>query len=212
MRVSKYRMYCLLDLFPGWCDDSGDTHVLTCSAYSYYSRDPTLPNILSYPRYFFSDHDGRLLLEQGTLYSDVSSSARSVTLPRDGSFVFSVSGHYLAGGSLSWEFCGVSGGVNERVYFRTRHGICEVINMETVNDGLSCENEWTSGFLLSDPILPIKASTSLHNERIAFGVLEIVGGVLGLVALVLVVRRRQLDDDSRKITKFQSVDTTEHTV
>ena len=73
--------------------------------------------------------------------------------------------------------------------------------------------------LLASPIAPITASATLQNERFALGVMELVAGALGLVALVIVMvqlRKRFPVPDSAsaqgkwKSVQFETVDATEH--
>jgi hypothetical protein len=203
----------------GWCDDSGAMHNTSCSKESFFSPNPDIPNILTYPRYFIADHDGRLLLEEGTMLSGAKTVEKSVTLLADGEFVFSVSGHYSYGNTLTWSFCGVPGGLNQRLYFRMRNGLCEAMDLDPVDESLSCDNEWSTGMLLASPIAPITASATLQNERFALGVMELVAGALGLVALVIVMvqlRKRFPVPDSAsaqgkwKSVQFETVDATEH--
>ena len=124
-----------------WCDDSGATHDFDCSKENVNtSPDATLPNLLTYPRYFISDAEGRVLLEQGTMRVGTVEDVREVKLPRDGSFVFSVSGHYLSeSGTLSWDFCGEQGGIGERLHFDMVHGVCKSHYTEELSNELSCD-------------------------------------------------------------------------
>ena len=117
-----------------WCDDGGATHESVCSKENVNMPDATFPNLLTYPRYFISDAEGRVLLEQGTMRVGAVEDVMEVKLPREGSFVFSVSGHYLSeSGSLSWDFCGEQGGIGERLHFDMVHGVCKSHYIEELN-------------------------------------------------------------------------------
>lgn len=174
-----------------WCDDSGASHEVACSKEHHLSPDAAIPNVLTYPRYFISDAEGRKLLQQGTMRTEVMQDVRDVKLLREGSFVFSVSGHYLSEtGTLSWDFCGEQGGINERLYFNMVHGVCYPHYIETLDGELSCDGEWTSGTLLSQPIKPLSASSSLSTVRFREELGLLLGAFVGLIALALLIAKR----------------------
>jgi hypothetical protein len=193
-----------------WCDDSGATHESACSKENVNtSPDATLPNLLTYPRYFISDAEGRVLLEQGTMRVGVVEDVREVKLPREGSFVFSVSGHYLSeGGSLSWDFCGEQGGIGERLHFDMEHGVCKSHYIEELNDDLTCDGEWNTNSLSSAPIKPLSASSQLSGARFGMQVGTLVVAGVAMVAMVLMLLAK--GRTKAKDTKFARLDTTEH--
>ena len=193
-----------------WCDDSGATHDFTCSKENVNtSPDATLPNLLTYPRYFISDAEGRVLLEQGTMPVGAMMDVREVKLPRDGSFVFSVSGHYLSeSGTLSWDFCGEQGGIGERLHFDMVHGVYKPHYIEELNGELT-------GNLLSNPISHLSTSSQLSGVRFGLQIGTLVAGAVALVALVLVflVKGRTSTTKEAQVAKnvqFARLDTTEH--
>jgi len=204
-----------------WCDDSGNTHSYFCSKEGDLSPDATLPNILTYPRYFIADTDRNKVIQSGTLNKDVRRVGVTVPLPSEGNFVFSVSGHYLSGNTLTWDFCGLSGTISQRVHFRMRNGLCEATDFEPLDDpaGDQCEDEWSTGMLILSPIVGLEESTSLATIHYELNLVTVVAAVMGLIALALVVvavRKHQTSspDDSSKRRgrrgKFVPVDTTEH--
>jgi len=194
-----------------WCDDSGDVHSYFCSKEGDLSPDATLPNLLTYPRYFIADTDTNKVIQVGTLDLDVRHKSVTVPLPSEGSFVFSVSGHYLAGNELTWNFCGLSGTISERVHFRMRNGLCEATDFVPLDSssGDQCDGEWSTGHLLLSPVIPLAESDTLATIHYDINVFTYVAAALGLVALglVLVSMRNYQSPSNRGFTR---VDTTQH--
>ena len=195
-----------------WCDDSGASHEITCSKEHHFSPDATIPNILMYPRYFISDAEGRKLMQQGTMRGDAEEDVREVKLPREGAYVFSVSGDYLSEtGTLSWDFCGEQGGINERLHFNMVHGVCKPHYIEVLDSELSCDGEWSTGSLFdTHPIEPLSASSKLSAMRFALHIGLAVGAVVGVVALVMLVLGSRRKRPSMKNVEFSRLDVTEH--
>lgn len=211
----------------GWCDDSGDSHAYFCSKEGDLSPDASLPNLLTYPRYFIADTDTYKVIQSGTMNLDVRNMDVTVPLPSEGSFVFSVSGHYLSGNTLTWNFCGLSGTISQRVHFRMRDGLCEATDFEPLDDppGDQCKNEWSTGMLILSPIVPLGESESLSAIRYDVNVLTVVAAITGLLALALVVATTMRRPNAAapattdqpapserrgRFGKFVRLDTTEH--
>ena len=151
------------------------------------SGDALLPNTLTYPRYFISNTANNDLMHHGTMYEDVLDEVIIMPMPRDGSFAISVSGHNTDGGALSWSFCGVSGGLSDRLYFTMRHGICEAVDFVPLSSSHTCENEWTSDSLLLSSMLPLGPSSLLKLERKELNIMTALAVGLGFIAIVLIV-------------------------
>lgn len=151
------------------------------------SGDALLPNTLTFPRYFISNSANNELLHHGTMYEDVLDEKIKVNMPRDGSFVLSVSGHNTEGGAISWNFCGVSGGLNDRLYFTMRRGFCEAVDFVPLSSSYTCENEWTSEALLLSAFLPLGPSSQLRLERKELNIMTALAVALGFVALVVMI-------------------------
>ena len=190
-------------------------HDVTCSAEHHLSPDANLPNILTYPRYYISDGEGHNLIAQGTLRDDTIEDVTNVKLPREGAFVFSVSGHDLfESGSLSWDFCATEGVIGQRLHFNMVHGVCKPHYVEVIPE-LSCEGEWSSSVDLSHSHTELQDSSFLNSFRSSLNATSLVAFVLAAcaVALVLIAAGRRLyshsKNSSKKIT-FQSIDMTEH--
>lgn len=203
-----------------WCDDSGEYHQLSCSKEHHLSVDATLPNILTYPRYFISDAEGRVLMQQGTMRVAVEEDVREVKLPREGAFVFSVSGHdtssvpdrrFLSGSStISWDFCGEQGGLNERLHFNMVHGVCKPHYIEQVGE-LSCDGEWsTDTALLTQPTMPLRDSAGITRLRFGLQIETLVASLIGVIALIVLVAVKIRRRPVVKKIEFSALDSTEH--
>ena len=151
-----------------------------------------------------------MLLEQGTMRVGAMMGVREVKLPRDGSFVFSVSGHYLSeSGTLSWDFCGEQGGIGERLHFDMVHGVCKSQYIKVLNDDLSCDGEWSTGLLLTAPIKSIAVSSQLAETRFGLEIETLVAFGVALVAMVLMLFAWRRKVRPSKV-QFARLDTTEH--
>jgi len=189
-----------------WCDDSGASATFACTKDHHLSTDATLPNLVTYPRYYISRTDDNRVVASGTLRTDATEWVTSVKLLREGSYVFSVSGTY-SGDSISWDFCGEQGGIGERLHFNMVKSLCRAHYIEEVDGELSCESEELGGMLLTDPIEELKASSSLQNIRSSLSTLLLACAVCVAAALaVLAVKVRSYN--SKK--SFARLNTTEH--
>lgn len=158
-------------------------------------------------------------MQQGTRRSDaVEEEVRDVQLPREGAFVFSVSGYYSSeDGALSWDFCGENGGIGERLHFHMEHGVCKPDFLEFLDTELSCADETDVGVALTAPVKDITASPSLKQLRtwMHAGVLSVA--MLMAVAFTLFLIKRPsnpLVDAAKSPHKpsFARLDATEHDV
>jgi len=198
-----------------WCDDSGASATFACTKDHHLSTDATLPNLVTYPRYYISRTDDNRVVASGTLRTNATEWVTSVSLLREGSYVFSVSGSYGSvswdrralevSNTLSWDFCGEQGGINERLHFDMVKSVCHAHYIEEV-DALSCDGEWSTGTLLTNPIEKITASNELQSIRSVTSAVEFVAAacVVAALALVVVAARRSA------MKKFARLDTTEH--
>lgn len=141
---------------------------------------------------------------------------RDVKLPREGAFVFSVSGHDTTSASdrrflsesstISWDFCGEQGGLNERLHFNMVHGVCKAHYIEEVGE-VSCEGEWATSQLLTSPIDHLLASTELSEIRSGLQIAILISGAIGGIALLVIVYRSK---SPRKVVRFDRLDTSDH--
>eukprot|EP00602_Paraphysomonas_sp_CaronLab_P004182 CAMPEP_0185024208 /NCGR_PEP_ID=MMETSP1103-20130426/7186_1 /TAXON_ID=36769 /ORGANISM="Paraphysomonas bandaiensis, Strain Caron Lab Isolate" /LENGTH=683 /DNA_ID=CAMNT_0027557119 /DNA_START=64 /DNA_END=2115 /DNA_ORIENTATION=+ len=86
----------------------------------------SVPQSLVYPMYFIMDEYNTKLLHSGTMcrYGDLDHLHE--VLPRDGRFLFRVAGlSNLENGNFTWDFCGVTGVLNQEVHFTMTKGKCK---------------------------------------------------------------------------------------
>lgn len=188
-----------------WCDDSGATHEISCSKENHFSPDATIPNILTYPRYFISDTGGRTLMQQGTMRVNAAEDVRDVKLPREGAYILSVSGHYLSvSGTLSWNFCGEQGSINERIHFNMVNGVCQPLYIETLNSELSCDGDWiTRSHFIAPTVEALTASSKLSSVRLGLHVGLWISMVFGVLALVILLASKYIHRKQHEVVKVQ---------
>ena len=141
---------------------------------------------------------------------------RDVKLPREGAFIFSVSGHYLSeDGTLSWDFCGEQGGIAERLHFTMEHGVCKPHYLETLSDDANCDGEWSTGSHLTSAFKPVTASSQLSGLRSTLHVGVVLVAFLMMMAIALMFSKKSTQartqhNQAQHSVTFQRLDTTEH--
>lgn len=95
--------------------------------------DLRYPDVLVYPRYFITNAEGDELIHEGSLCEIESEKICHEHMPHDGKFIFRVAG-FVKDGSISWDFCGVQGGIAEEVEFEMDHGKCKALQTFTANE------------------------------------------------------------------------------
>ena len=113
-----------------------------------------------------------------------------------------------SGDSISWDFCGEQGGINERLHFNMVKSVCRAHYIEEVDGELSCASEEPNGVQLTEPIEPLKASSSLQNLRSSMSTLLL--GVAACVAVALTILVVNMRNNNKSKKEFARVDTTEH--
>lgn len=103
----------------GWFSEYAEFY-LTCDDASI-----SLPQVLIHPEYYITSDDRTKLIKSGALCGlDREDLWCHEVLPHDGHFIFRVAGHEFVEDSTGWEFCGVSGGLNEELSFEMKKGKC----------------------------------------------------------------------------------------
>ena len=178
---------------------------LTCDKENHFSSDASLPNLLLYPRYYISRTDDNRIVASGTLRTDETEWVTSVQLLREGSYVFSLSGTYTSEGSVSWDFCGEQGGINERLHFDMVKSVCRAHYIEEVSGGLTCYESLGGSSLLTNPIEPLQLSSGVQYFRNNFApVIVFVGSAIVTLVLLMAVFKQ------RHQRTFTRLDTTDH--
>lgn len=87
-----------------------------------------VPNVMAYPKYYIMTKDRQKLVKPPKSICDQKRGAEfcQEALPWNGHFIFRFAGIEPTepADAATWEFCGVSGGINEEFEFIMREGVC----------------------------------------------------------------------------------------
>jgi hypothetical protein len=124
------------ELSNGYLDKSGDwsdyfnTQELVGTGGEYEElKEPILvPNVMAYPKYYLMTKDRRKLIKPPKAICNQNRGAEycQEALPWNGHFIFRFAGIEPSdpADAATWEFCGISGGINEEFEFIMREGVC----------------------------------------------------------------------------------------
>jgi hypothetical protein len=176
------------ELANGYLDKSGDwsdyfgTQDLVGSggAYSELKAPILVPNVMAYPKYYIMTKDRQKLVKPPKSICNQKRGAEfcQEALPWNGHFIFRFAGIEPAepADAATWEFCGMSGGINEEFEFIMREGVCYPLTNKlsaltyceygfetaiSMNGVFSIEGDFTSLSALSE------VDTSLLEKELA---------------------------------------------
>ena len=138
------------ELSNGFLDKSGDWSdyfntqeiIGTGGAYADLNEPILVPNVLAYPKYYLMTKDRQKLIKSP---KSICSQKRGTefcqeALPWNGHFIFRFAGIEPTdpADAATWDFCGVSGGINEEFEFIMREGVCYPLTNKLTADAY-CE-------------------------------------------------------------------------
>jgi hypothetical protein len=195
------------ELSNGFLDESGDwsdyfhTQELigTGGEYKELQAPILVPHVLAYPKYYLMTKDRQKLINppKSICAQNRGTEFCQEALPWSGHFIFRFAGIEPRDPAdvATWEFCGISGGINEEFEFIMREGVCHPLTSK-LTAAAHCEHGFETAISMNGAFTvsgEAGGSWSVPGNTRA-GIISLAGVLVGALVAVLVatsvVKRR----------------------
>lgn len=163
-----------LDKSGDWSDYFGTQELVgTGGVYSELKAPILVPNIMAYPKYYILTKDRQKLVKPPKSICNQNRGGEfcQEALPWNGHFIFRFAGVEPTepADAATWEFCGMSGGINEEFEFIMREGVCHPLTnklsaLAYCEDGFETAISMNGGFSIEGNFNSLSALTEVDTS------------------------------------------------